>query len=383
MRSWVIGLMLAGMLGTAAARQVLHVGPLNVIGAHLFDWRSGGRATVVNDVGRAEGAWAAVGTQRVLTLDAPQTREPFETIDPDCPDVVSVVQDRYTQFGVTVTAGTEARGESVVAAALETVTLSGCNAGRVVPVQTLADPGVATRHLDMALRPSIADLTPGVVLAGPSEDAARTPDQFIVSADVVTFGSGSLSFAATGNVHPTSLVSGWLVLGLPGHQRAYTRFAVDRRTGAETWVDADWAAGQPQRVFEVLMVKPAAGAGFGTVRQASKVWESGLFAGSNNPFFIHLYRDGSGERVAQDVAAGTETRTPLTWAFSGSDIVQTRTLGGGTGTRRWVPLRNGAGVRFVMESETQTLSDGTLVPFIAPRVNFYLDQGPATPPPAR
>jgi hypothetical protein len=376
-----LGALLAALVFNAAAAPTYHV-PVarNFTAAYVLDWRAAGRATAVTPEGRGEGRWADVGAQRVLTLSPPIQSAEFDIFDEDCPDVVSRARNDTLQIGVTLASGTLSRGESDVVLVGNVVTTQGCNAGRSVPFGALTDPGLRTRQVSAGLRPSTSDLVPGVSLAGPSE-LPGDPTQ--AAADVMTFVAGGGQFAATGQVHPLVWTDGWFVIAAPWGERGYTRVAVDRMTGAETWIEAAWSAGQPTQVFQKLMVKPAAGAGFGSVRQASKVWESGLFAGTNNPFFFRLYRDGSGERVAQDLALGTETRTPISWAFDGVDIVHTRALGGGTGHRRWVPLRNASGLRFVMESETQTLPDGTVLPFIAARVNFYLDQGPATPPPAR
>lgn len=373
--------LLAGAVCCAAAAPAYHV-PVarNYTAAYVLDWRAAGRATAVTPEGRGEGRWADVGAQRVLTLTTPIQSAEFEVYDEDCPDVLSKARNDTLQIGVTLTSGTLTRGESDLVLAGNVVTTQGCNVGRSVPFGTLSDPGLRTRQIAAGLRPSTSDLVPGVSLAGPSE---LPGDPTAVAADVMTFVVGGGQFAASGQVHPLTWTDGWFVIAAPWGERGYTRVAVDRTTGAETWVEAAWLAGQPTQVFQTLMVKPAAGAGFGTVRQASRIWESGLFAGTNNPFFFRLYRDGSGERLSQDLAAGTETRSPISWAFDGTHIVHTRAIGGGTGQRRWVPLRNGSGVRFVMESETQTLPDGTVLPFIAPRVNFYLDQGPATPPPMR
>lgn len=363
----------------ASAAPVLHVGETRGNNqAYQFDWR-GTAATVIATQGRTEATVATFGTQRQATLATPFSQT-FETSDPDCPDLAVEVRRDVLILSVTRLSGTENRGTSKVVEVGEETTLSGCNAGRVVPFGNPGDAGFATRHLAASLRPSMSDLVAGVSLAGPSDQPGL--DTF-AAADVVSIGAGTWTFPASGATYGVGMVDGWAVLGLAGGERGYTRFAVDRN-GAETWIAADWAAGQPQRLFRTLMVKPAAGAGFGTPRQAARVWQSGLFIGSNTPFFFHLYRGGTGERVSQDLLAGTETRLPITWGFSGSNLLTQRTFGdGSTGTRTWVPLRNSGTSRFVMESEVRTLTSGTVVPFIAPRVNFYVDEGASTPPPAR
>jgi hypothetical protein len=362
--------------GASGAAPIFHVGTeRSNNAAYLIDWR-GAAATVVGSQGRTEATVVTTGPQRVTTLATPFSQT-FDTSDPDCPDQFVQTRRDVLQLAVTRLSGTENRGNSKVVDIGTDTTLGGCNDGRVVPFGDPADAGFSTRHLAASLRPSTSDLTPGVTLAGPSEQPGL--DSF-PAADVVTFGPGTMQFNRSGTVYPYVTTDAWLVNTLPSGERGHTRIAVDRN-GAETWVVADWAGGQPQRVFRTLMVKPAAGAGFGTVRQTARTWESGLFIGTNTPFFFHLYRDGSGERVSKDLAAGTETRIPITWSFDAGDVVTRRTFGdGSTGRRTWSPLRNSGSSRFVMEAETRTLTDGTVVPFIQPRVNFYVDNGPATPP---
>lgn len=362
----------------AQARPVIHVAAeASATNAWLIDWRAAGRVTFVDAQHRREGRYTTAGAQRVINLDQPLAFE-YQAIDPDCPEAPQAFRNEVFQVGVTRTGGTERRGQSALTQVGAVTTLTGCNAGRVQPFGSLADPGVPTRHLDAALRPTIADMVPGVVIAGPSEDV--TPGEFFPGADLMSVEPGGGRFAATGNLHPLSTTDGWLVLDLPGQQRAYTRVAVDRH-GAETWLRADWAGGQPQTVTQALMVKPEAGAGFGSLRQASRMWESGAFIGSAvTTFGIHLYQDGTGVRIARDVQGGTENRQPITWAFDGERIVQQRSSGGGIGERTWQPLRNSGVRRYLMETEVRRMPDGSVQDFIKPRVNFYVDTGPAVPP---
>lgn len=359
----------------AGAVQVLHVGPASSNQAYLFDWRGGSAATVVTDRGRADGSYAQVGSQRVLSLATPLSQETVVEV-PECPELQATARIDVRQIGVSTVSGTAVRGESDVAEAGTVTLLDGCAAGRVDPWGGLDQP-VRTRHLAAALRPSLADLVPGSRLAGPSEVPGA--DDPFPAVDVVSFGSGQITFERSGNAYPTTLADGWLVFA-PGGERGYTRFSVDRLSGAETWVQAEWATGQPQRVFQRPMVQPRAGAGFGGLWRTARVWEGGLFVGTPTLFSIHLYRDFTGERVVVDVPTGTETRQPISWAYDGANVVMTRPLGGGTGIRTWQPLRNSGGTRFVMEEETRTLPDGSTVGFIAPRINLYIDRGPAVPP---
>ncbi|MBK1613698.1 hypothetical protein CKO44_09475 [Rubrivivax gelatinosus] len=369
----------AAAAGAAArADTVLHVGPRNTNAAYVFEWL-GERAVVVATQGRVGASVGGRGATRIATLDAPYTSS-YVTSDPDCPGADSEVRHDVLKLAVVRLSGSARRGSSKVVDIGTDTTLSGCNAGRVVPFGSPTDEGVVTRHLAAELRPSMADLTPGTVLAGPSEDADVS---LFPSADLVGFSAGNVTFQASGRVYAQSVVDGWLVLDLGGGQRGYTRFAVDAN-GAETWIAADWSAGVPTAVYETTMVKPAAGAGFGGTLRASRLWESGVYVGTNTPFYFDLYRDGTGSRVSKDLAEGTETRMPVTWGFEGTDLVTRRPVGssGTVARRQWVPLRNSGSTRFVMESETRIQPDGSSELYVRPRVNFYVNEGPGTPPAA-
>lgn len=383
---WALGL--AALTGSAAAAQTVYV-PVahNFVDAYIIDWQGAGRAQLVAPAGERGGRYTRSGSQRVITLDAPFTTQYYDGALDSCGIEQPLLQQDTKQLAVATTGGSDLRGTSAVVTLGTITTLTGCDAGTVVTFGALTDAGQATQHLPMAARPALTDLVPGVAIAGPSEDPEWADDPF-PAADVLTLQAGGLAtFAATGHVVPATIsADGWLVLGLAGFERAYTRVVVDRRTGAEFWVQAPWVAGAPAKVQSTLMVKPAAGAGFGTLRQAARVWESGLFADTDNPFFVELYTTGAGARVSKDLVAGTESRTPITWVFSGANIVQTRSFGNGdTGVRTWKPLANGGGrAHFVMEDEVYVPADGTPPsPFIKPRVNFYVDEGAATPPATR
>ena len=107
------------------------------------------------------------------------------------------------------------------------------------------------------------------------------------------------------------------------------------------------------------------GAGFGTMMQASRMWDSGIFIATRKPFFFYLYKTGTGERVQKDLDLGTESRTLINaWGLDGGNLWQQRLLGGGTiqRNRTWVPLRNeGSKTHWVMESEVQVDGSGETV----------------------
>lgn len=363
----------------ASAETVLHVGPRSTNSAYVFEWQ-GARATVVSTLGRVGATVSGRGATRIATLDTPYSSS-YVTSDPDCPDSESEIRHDVLKLAVVRLSGSARRGTSKIVDIGTETTLSGCNAGRVVRFGSPSDDGLATRHLAADLRPSMADLVPGTKLAGPSEQADIS---LFPAADVVSFAAGSVSFQTTGHVYAQNVVDGWLVLDLAGVQRGYTRFSVDPY-GDETWIGADWSAGVPVAVYSTSMVKPAAGAGFGGTLRAARIWESGLQLGSNEPVYYELYRDGTGTRVLKDLAEGTESRMPVTWRFEGANLVTLRqvNMSGTVARRQWVPLRNSAGRRFVMESETRDKPDGSSQLYVPPRVNFYVDEGAATPPAAR
>lgn len=371
----------------AANKTVAYVSPYAAYTtAYLIEWKGSSQARVVALLGASEGSVARSGSQRVVTLSTPfsQQYQDFNVYDECLGDYPTVRQDTL-QVAVNSLSGNDNRGTSSLVELGTITTLNGCNAGQVQDFGSLSDPGFVTNNLSMALRPSVADLVPGVALAGPSEVTRTTPFDFI-AADVLTLQAGGLGqFARSGHVVSAAIdADGWLQLGLPGGQRGYARIAVNRRSGAETWLDADWVGGKPVAVRAVQMVKPAPGAGFGNLRQASRMWQSGVGSSDVSAFYIYLYQTGAGERVLVDLATGTESRTPITsWVFDGNNIVQTRPAGSSTRVRTWVPLLNGgARTNFVMESEDLVGTDGTHTTIIPPRVNFYTDTGPAVPPTA-
>lgn len=340
---------------------------------YLIDWQPKNKARVVNINGAGSGTVSDDGTQKVVALTTPISYT-YANWD-DCGEEI---QQRSDTNQLVVRDHTGGVTEFVE---IGTITnIGGCHDGQVEPFGSLTDEGRSLKRLAMTARPPVTDVAPGVQIAGFSEDV-RLPGEFDVAQDVVTVQAGNVQFQASGHVVPAAFdANQWMVLDLPSGQRAYTRLALDAKTGGETWMMADWSAGKPQRVEEVTMVKPAAGAGFGTVAQASRMWNSGLFIKTRTPFFFYLYKDGTGERVLKDLDLGTESRMPITsWGFNGLNLVQQRPYGPGTRDRTWVPLSNVAKNHWVMESETADDGSGPFV-LIKPRVNYYVDTGKAVPP---
>lgn len=375
-----LGSAIAAPAGTT--RSTAYIMPTDRSGAsYLVDWQAGKRARVVTYDGAGAGSVASSGTQRLVTLDAPITTIIEGFVD-GCGDIVQQRKE-LDQFAVRDLDG----GVSQVNEIGTYTNIGGCQDGLETPFGSPDDPGTSMKRLSMAARPPVSDLLPGTEIAGFSEDQPTADNPFFEQ-DVVKFKAGNQAlFRATGHVLPYIVDANlWLVFTLPdGQQRGFTRLLLDDKTGGERWFMAAWVGGQPANVNSLLFVKPATGAGFGSVAQASRMWESGLFAGTRYPFFIYLYKDGTGERVSKDLDLGTETRSPIdSWAIDGLDVVQHRLFDGGATRfdRTWAPLRNQDKVRWVMESEV-LVQDGSATVTIKPRVNYYLDRGKAVPPAVR
>jgi len=182
---------------------------------------------------------------------------------------------------------------------------------------------------------------------------------------------------------PRDVADGWFVLDFGGFQRAYTRLSVDPGTHAEQWLGAAWRDGAPATIFQTMMVQPNAAAGFGGHGAQSHTWNSGLFLQSDTFALYHLCTDftGSFEQLARD--GSFDGLMPATWGDSGADVVISRSNNFAVSyrTRTWVPIANYGKAHFVIENEDyHVVADGSVTPFILPRVNFYVDEGKATPP---
>lgn len=342
--------------------------------AYLIDWLPKGRASVVAQIGAQAGTVSDDGTQKTITFDTPLSFS-FDNFD----ECGLAIQQRHEVRQLVVR--TLAAGTTQFVEMGAVVNVGGCQDGRAEPFGAPTDEGRSLKRMAMSARPAVADLVPGTEIAGFSEEATQPPGFASLTEDVVTLQSGSAQFHRSGTVVPAAFdANKWLVFSFPGFQRAYTRLVVDAKTGGETWLLADWAGGQPQRVEERLLVKAAAGAGFGTVAETSRMWESGLFINTQRPFFFYFYKNGTGERVQKDLDLGTEVRLPVTWGFDGLNLVQLRVSGPFQYRRTWEPLRNQGKFRWVMESETLTPDGDEPLVQIKPRVNYYEDTGKAVPP---
>ncbi len=325
--------------------------------AYLIDWKGQDKARVVNSRGVQPGAVSDNGTQRLVTLDAPLSGIFFVE------DACHMLIERRMDIERVVVR--DLKGGATQIAEIGTWTnIGGCQDGLVTPFGSETDPGISMKRVAMNARPTMTDMVPGVQIAGPSEEP-------YLSQDVITLGEGTALFHATGRSVPVAWSSDqWLVFDMDGFERAYTRLEVNAKTAREIWMVADWSAGQAESVMAPWFVKPLAGAGFGSVAQASRMWQSGM---SSQPFFVYLYKDGTGETVLEDPDQGTDFRSPITWGFDGPNVVQTGV--NFPNKRIWMPLRNEGKRRWVFEYEVY--SGGYKTPT---RVIDYVDTGKAVPP---
>lgn len=369
----------------AARSQVSYVPDPSLDTAYLVDWNtSTAAAHVTLNTGEADGTYTDDGTQRLVTLTTPisETVPYFDM----CGNTVNQTTS-LQQLVFRPVSGTARRGSAQVVE-IGVVTIdAGCEAGST-PYGSPSDAGTATTLLDMSLRPSISDLTPGTKLAGMAEASIDGLDSaFQVPAQVVTFGSGNVSFDDTHDIVGTNVANGWTVLFFAdGHRTAYTRLSRNTTSGVETWLVGPWSAGSPTRVHRLLMVQPNAAAGFGTRNQAAHSWLSGLFAATDPRPWFDLYRDYTGAMIYRNAADGTVVSSmPAKWKFIGPDIQIKRSTDFTVNWRQrtWVPLANYGKNHFVMESEDfYDAVGGFQFNIILPRVNFYVDNGPSVEPAA-
>lgn len=361
----------------AAAREVAyHYEPLNASNTYLIDWKGRDRARMVGHIGASGGGVVDHGGGRLITLDQPLSVDYTDQYD-RCDEVFTL---RWTLQQLMVR-DLSNRTAAVVEIG-QTTHLGGCDDGLTESFGDPDEPGVEHVATPMAKRPPMSDVLPGVSIAGFSEDPWQVADVFFPVDVAVLQAGGSIRFEGTGHVFPAALDDDqWLVIQLPSGPRAYTRLEVNAKTGGETWLLAEREGGKAQRVLETLVVKPLAGAGFGSVAQASRVWEWGLFKAAEMTGETWLYRDGTGERVTYD--SGGEYRDPIqSWFFDGLGIVQVREHPDLLRERRWVPLRNeGDKHHWVLESEWWTWTGGEPELLIQPRVALFTDRGKAVRPP--
>jgi hypothetical protein len=344
--------------------------------AYVVDWDSAGTAHVASPYGASTGTYAVTGAQSLVTLATPLDYLEQAT---DCNGQPFTQQYATTQLVFRQDGGNVHSGASEVVEIGTITDLGGCTPGHVTSYGSPTDPGYPMRNLDMALRAGEGDVVPGAQLAGLTDGALPI---FLPGGSLgpgvttATFGTGTVTFAASGVTDPYAMVDGWIVIDLPdGSQRAYTRLK-NAPGGLQSWLVTDWADGSPGLVQSTLVATPDSAAGFGGLSTQAHQWQSGLFIGSGLSDVYDLYTDFTGEWTY-----GSQhefTHVAITWAMSGPSMHTYYTnFQGAHRDRTWTPIANDGRNHFVFESEIQTL-DGVTMTLTPPRVNFLIDQGPAS-----
>ena len=350
------------------------------LGAYLVTWRDDGRATVVTYEGRSTGTVTVEGLNRVIRLGRPIATTVTGGALDSCTGGPADVRNDITHVAVRLRSGTDLSGLSAVSTQGARTILTGCEAGKVEPVGDITDTsGTPTLHRPFDGRPPIDDLAPGAVIAGMAPrlgDGSRFPE-----IDVAVLNESAVRFERTGAQVPLSRrADKWLMLnyGAPT-QRSYTRITRADSFGIEHWMTAEWVDGVIARVDALPMFKVSGTASWASIASSSRKWQSGIFARNPSPFFIHLYSNGTGERVTRDTVTGQETRIPLSaWRLRNGVLEMDRTLPDGSLVRRfWVPKLRTTNAMGVIEREIQILPDSTRLIRIPPRVNWYIDTGSA------
>jgi hypothetical protein len=349
--------------------------------SYVIDWNEGAHtAHILETFGVADGSYAEDGAQRIITLAQPLRSTGYKY---DCNGDLITLDDQLLQLVFRTATGGPRKGTTQLVPIGTVTDVGGCTPGLVTPYGSVTDAGLPMHRIDMALRPSMADIVPGARIAGFSEDVLDMPgDEAVLAAQFASFSAGSLRFEGSGHSWPTSATSdGWLVVDYGGFQRAYTRIASDGMTGGETWFAKELKDGVATSLEMPWMAKPNAAAGFGGAKAAARDWQSGIFRHSFEPTWFDLYRDGTGVRDIEPADGSPPSLRPLAWHLDGADIVIERDLGAGAGVRRtWVPVSNTGKYHFVLESE-DFLQDGVFQYTDVPaRVNYVEDDGRSVEP---
>ncbi|MEO5685765.1 MAG: hypothetical protein ABIR54_00245 [Burkholderiaceae bacterium] len=367
----------------AASQQTLsYTGDPSFTAAWIVDWNAANHtARLVEYLGASSGTYTDDGTLRVLTLATPIVTT--QTTG-DCNGLPMTQSVELRQLAVRHVSGGLHKGGAQLIEIGSTTDQGGCTPGWVTPYGSTSDAGTTTSYLDMDDRPSMDDLGHGATLAGMSDtDPTGLSDSVQLAARTVTFAHRAVTFSNSGAAVPRDVVDGWFVLDFGTFQRGYTRLSVDPHTHAEIWLGAAWSNGAPASIFQTLMVQPNAAAGFGGHNAQAHVWDSGLFLKSDYRTDLALYTDGTGAFEQREADATLDATTPARWAAVGANLVISRSNNPTSYyyLRTWVPIANYGKAHFVFESEdSHNLDVGIVSPHIVQRVNFYVDEGKATPP---
>ncbi len=337
-------------------------------------------AHIAETFGTADGSYTDDGVQRIITLDHPLVSTDYVY---DCNGNVIPAEDDLLQLVLRSAGGAPKKGVTQLVPIGTVTDIGGCTPGQVTPYGSVTDAGYPMDRLAMSLRAPMDDLVAGAQIAGMTETPLAVPgDLGSLSADVTTFGAGSVTFNRTGHQFSTTLTAdGWLVIDFGSFQRGYTRLTQDARSGEEIWLGAEWQDNAPGVLELSMMAKPNAQAGFGGRGAASHDWASGRFLNSYAPTDYAMYHDYTGLRTATPVDGSDPYLTAYTWGLGGTDLQLAISGANGVDRRTWTPVANHGKTHFVIESGEEYDANGNwLYTTILPRVNFFIDQGKTTKP---
>ena len=349
--------------------------------AYSITWDTNAhRAHFVETYGNFDGSYADDGAQRTFTLDQPLVLT-YQTAD--CNGNAMTQTDTTTQLVFRTVSGAPDEGMSAVVPIGYTTDVDGCTPGLVAHYGTPSDAGIALFRRALSLRPPMDDLVPGARIAGLAENPIDAfGDLPVLSADVVAFDRGHVTFEHTGHRYPATMTpDGWLVVDFATFRRGYMRIHDDRRTGGEIWFGAEWQDGAPASIELTPAVRPTSDAGFDDRAQVARNWLSGLFQYDLPPTF-ELYRDGQGQVLHPDGSGGPPQASALAWHRAGAALQIVQGDASASTVRTWQPIAAHGANHFVFESEDAWAQGVDQGPLIVSRVNWYVDQGPSTEPAA-
>lgn len=375
-------------LASSALAQVQRVGyyapSIDIRNARVVHWdATAGRAKETDGDGARGGTYVHDGNgARVLTYDTPITIT-YEASN-QCGELATLRDDRTQAIYLDLDQRPRT-GKTIIGTAGTRTWVDGCDAGLSEPYATDGADWPLQRQ-SMSISADVADLVAGTRLAGLSEEpvtysADGQVNWFNLPQDTVNFTGlpGMAIFERSGYGHAAHLnQNNWVVIDLPSGPRAYRRMITDARNGREIWLMGDVQGNELKWVGQINMVKPAAGASFGSEEDVARVWRSSFR--TSGLFGYKLFPDHTANRCSKAPDQPWYCFTTVSWSFE-MDIVSITTVypGSFTRLRTWEPLVRNGNKQWVFETEVYQNADGSTSPYIARRVNYYEDKGAAAP----
>lgn len=371
---WLPAVLLSLSLPAAAATEhTAYFNPsLGYLDGLVAHWETEGQtASLFTPAGARQGSYTVVGARRRLVVDPPFATESY--VFDSCSNL-ALVRDETDIYLIGVASGDASQGTSTVNPVGRRRFLTGCDAGQTEPIGSEDDPGRTVTHLAMALAPGMADLKKDKRLAGPQEAPLNGSGLWQLAQEVVSFPDRRhVRFERSGQVYARSThPDGWMVVSLPSGPRGFLRVAVDRKTGAETWLVADMVDGQPAWVGKTDMVMADAAPSWGGASGVSRNWR---LSWDYTFLEYRLYPDQTGVRYFYR----DNILQPLSWSLAGERLTVIRDSRSFQSVRHWDPLARKGKNQWVMEDDTWTYTDGSTY-VVAPRVVMYKDLGEGAPP---